>query len=403
MNLLLNKIKEILITYYDNNNILYMVYDELEKINKTKGKLNLSFKGLDENIDFDINEVKELSNRLDQKIKKFKLDGDLVILRQNNPILDELLIDFDILNFFIYFYNLKNIEIKDLNKLIEIIYYIKKTYKKQNYPLTFVEQKEKLENLAYLDFGVIDNYEEFKNELEELKKNNQIKYVTSHIHAEELLKREMGKKVEKNFLKKFYNNLEILTDSLMVLPHGNKFKRNIVKENIRAVKKRCNYDNLIMTDILTFIYIKEFYKQFQNKLECIYDKINIRINSCNSLDDIINIEKNVFEKILTSIPLLKEENIAILKQQIQKNHIDYFLLDNTIYELTNFFNFIKYKSDTKNQKIMSSNSDRSHICMAANLKYLITTDSRLEKRATVIYNFLNINTKVILLKKNKIN
>lgn len=129
MNLLLNKIKEILITYYDNNNILYMVYDELEKINKTKGKLNLSFKGLDENIDFDINEVKELSNRLDQKIKKFKLDGDLVILRQNNPILDELLIDFDILNFFIYFYNLKNIEIKDLNKLIEIIYYIKKLIK----------------------------------------------------------------------------------------------------------------------------------------------------------------------------------------------------------------------------------------------------------------------------------
>lgn len=401
METIIKNVEEVLLKYFEENNIFNYLYESIDREKKGKkiSEINIdSIKNL--KINSKISDIYSLAIKLKAIENDLINDGyDLVMLKTNNKKINEILVANDTLNLFLLMSKKERLNEKDLKDIMFTVYEIKNKNKKPQYTSAEIDNNICLGELAYLDYGVIDKYEKYRDKLENIKYRNNIKFIYSPTHAEELIRREKTLSANKDSIYKYYSSLKETTNELIILPDPIFKKRVIGKEAISSVKKRIDYEELKIIDILTIIIYHKEYEEIHNYIK--QKQLNIDINNMDSLDEIFekyDILKNIFE----SKNITKQQNIEEVREQIKKDEIDYQYLDNIVFAILTFFNSIKYKTDLKNQKIISSYSDHCHIHMASNLKFLITEDSKLAIKAKAVYEYLGIKTEVINIKDYKI-
>lgn len=308
------------------------------------------------------------------------------------------------------------------------------------------ELKEIKRKDIYLDYNILI-------ELEDLEKNNfklfqeyldilhQHNVYYSYGHLEELNtcnnKSIEDKKKRLNFIERLTNNNEIIYD--LYLPfHLQKFAK--IKENINDCFSRVDspdkysafqdesfkiahnfleideIKNVNNIPINNFFYNKEITTKFEEFLKKNKSKMELMIYLSNSLySEALNTENDyktraLFQTLADSsfiyegeiindlLKVIKDKKIGIIRDKL----VFFKYTERLIEMLFNFLYMINYyKEKEKNSVYRSKIFDVTHCIFATQMDYFATADKRLFYKMKVIFDFLDIKTKLILVKFEK--
>lgn len=270
---------------------------------------------------------------------------------------------------------------------------------------------------VYLDYNIYDRLAKGFIK-DDILKNSNVKVHLSVGHAEEYYKALKNDKNKENveILNKVFNEMTSLTPYGILNPSKTKIinknekftesikrvekydTRDIVIENgknLNKIQKQSvdlyvekndkvmNYSNLSIDDIWEQEEIIEKLSEFPEYIEKYKDETFIQIAKLygyRAAKDICNINYNGF--------LLQKDCYDSLQQ-------NYALLECVIEFLHNLLGECGYKRDKKERTSISGIHDVQHSIYATYCDYFISEDKSFSKRASAIYKFLGIKTKIV--------
>ncbi|MFZ2968977.1 MAG: hypothetical protein WA080_08000 [Sulfuricurvum sp.] len=283
------------------------------------------------------------------------------------------------------FYNQKIIELDDV-----VLNYAKLSQEQQ------IAQKLAIVNEActtfYIDQNFIGKYindDNLKRQINNIKEKAKYQFVFSPYMIED------GIKMNKAFLKEYFEHIDSLTNGILVARYNDKLC--YVHEEINSIVDRVLLwqqpteagENL---KYYWSLYNQNAYPYFKRDgKNPLYQKINDDLKSFLENIDIqpMHSDKKTMEKSLYGYMMLKSYPFDL--NDLQKGSIkidnDFDCIDK-IDKLCQFLDFINYQTDKEEQKIKSSYQDIEHLKHAWKCQYFITDDKKLIKRGEFIYSLL---------------
>ena len=369
---LLKKFIEEVSKYIENNNILEILLEKIDKIKDEK--------------------IKQADSILDKILLDFKFNKNIFSKQEINYIKKYRNLE-DLYNLLpmplcesIFFLNKylrdKIINISD-SLLIYSIYLHINNEKNKSSVTPKIDNLSYKNRAVYLDYNILHKYLKYGNIITNFLFLENLFLVYSPIHAEEIIRitnqEEKENKIEINNknIKKFFYNRKVLNNQDYIE----------IEEFIWSVRRAENNPIGKINDV---IKIFEFYNPkgifllLKTEIYLYFEKSNIQYGDFNNIT-----LKNIFE----NHPFLEEKLLQCLSSS---------KLNSKIYNIFIFLDIIGYHLDKKIRGFRSSFYDCLHLEYAEGTRYFITTDKKLAWRAEGIFNFLNIKTGVYLLNKNKL-
>ena len=258
-----------------------------------------------------------------------------------------------------------------------------------------------INHIFYIDQNFIskfNNDENLKKQINNIKIKENYKFVFSPYLIED------GIKMNKVFLKEYFEDISILTNNVQVIAIDNNLFYGI-EEIENTVDRVILWDKATRAAEQLKVYIKysnEYtYPLFNiSKENKIYQKINNDIHSF--FKNIFNEDKNI-QSALSGYLLLKSSSFNLAQLQLgiiettDKNDCI-----NKIQELYQLLDLINFKVDKEEKKTKSGYQDTEHLKRAWLANYFITDDNNLIERGNFIYKLLNIKTELITSKEFKL-
>jgi hypothetical protein len=253
----------------------------------------------------------------------------------------------------------------------------------------------------YIDQNFIGKYindNSFQRQIENIKKKVKYQFVFSPYLIED------GIKMNKVFLKEYFENIDLLTDGILVTRYDDKLA--YVKEDVDSIVERILLwlqptkagENLKFYWSLFNAYAYSSFKR--DKKNTLVQNINKDIKKFLQEFDIqsVHSEENEFERSMEKTLYWKTTEIGLSFEEIQNlkisSYTDFDKIDK-IQKLCDFLDFINYQTDKEEKKIKSSYQDTEHLKHAWKCKYFITDDDKLIKRGEFIYSILGIETQFL--------
>lgn len=369
---LLKKFIEEVSKYIENNNILEILLEKIDKIKDEKIKQadSILYKIL---LDFKFNK-NIFSKQEINYIKKYRNLEDLYNLLPM-PLCESI--------FFLNKYlRDKIINISD-SLLIYSIYLHINNEKNKSSVTPKIDNLSYKNRAVYLDYNILHKYLKYGNIITNFLFLENLFLVYSPIHAEEIIRitnqeeKENQIEINNKNIKKFFYNRKVLNNQDYIE----------IEEFIWSVRRAENNPIGKINDV---IKIFEFYNPkgifllLKTEIYLYFEKSNIQYGDFNNIT-----LKNIFE----NHPFLEEKLLQCLSSS---------KLNSKIYNIFIFLDIIGYHLDKKIRGFRSSFYDCLHLEYAEGTRYFVTTDKKLAWRAEGIFNFLNIKTGVYLLNKNKL-
>jgi len=258
-----------------------------------------------------------------------------------------------------------------------------------------------INHIFYIDQNFIskfNNDENLRKQIKNIKIKENYKFVFSPYLIED------GIKMNKVFLKEYFEDIFILTNNVQIMAMDNNLFYG-VEDIENTVDRVILWDKATRAAEQLKVYIKysnEYtYPLFnisnENK---IYQKINTDIYSF--FKNIFNEDKNI-QSALSGYLLLESSSFNL--EQLQLGIIETININdciNKIQELYQLLDLINFKVDKEEKKIKSGYQDTEHLKRAWLANYFITDDNNLIERGNFIYKLLNIKTKFITSKEFKL-
>ena len=369
---LLKKFIEEVSKYIENNNILEIL---LEKIDKIKDKKIKQVDSILYRIILDFKFTKNIFSKQEiNYIKKYRNLEDLYNLLPM-PLYESI--------FFLNKYlRDKIINISD-SLLIYSIYLHINNEKNKSSVIPKIDNLSYKNSAVYLDYNILHKYLKYGKIITDFLFLENLFIVYSPIHAEEIIRitnqeeKENQIEINNKNIKKFFYNRKVLNNQDYIE----------IEEFILSVRRAENNPIGKINDV---IKIFEFYNPkgifliLKTEIFLYFEKSNIRYGDFNNIT-----LKNIFE----NHPFLEEKLLQCLSSS---------KLNSKIYNIFIFLDIIGYHLDKKIRGFRSSFYDCLHLEYAEGTRYFVTTDKKLAWRAEGIFNFLNIKTGVYLLNENKL-
>lgn len=369
---LLKKFIEEVSKYIENNNILEILLEKIDKIKDEK--------------------IKQADSILDKILLDFKFNKNIFSKQEINYIKKYRNLE-DLYNLLpmplcesIFFLNKylrdKIINISD-SLLIYSIYLHINNEKNKSSVTPKIDNLSYKNRAVYLDYNILHKYLKYGNIITNFLFLENLFLVYSPIHAEEIIRitnqeeKENQIEINNKNIKKFFYNRKVLNNQDYIE----------IEEFIWSVRRAENNPIGKINDV---IKIFEFYNPkgifllLKTEIYLYFEKSNIQYGDFNNIT-----LKNIFE----NHPFLEEKLLQCLSSS---------KLNSKIYNIFIFLDIIGYHLDKKIRGFRSSFYDCLHLEYAEGTRYFITTDKKLAWRAEGIFNFLNIKTGVYLLNKNKL-
>lgn len=252
----------------------------------------------------------------------------------------------------------------------------------------------------YIDQNFISKYindDNLKRQINNIKEKVKYQFVFSPYIIED------GIKMNKVFLKEYFEHIDSLTNGILVARYNDKLC--YVHEEINSIVDRVLLwqqptkagENL---KYYWSLYNQNAYPYFnRDKKNPLHQKINDDLKSFLENINIQTLSSETFknqktiEKLLHGYFILQSYPFNL--KDLQKGYIKIdndFDCINKIDKLCHFLDFINYETDKEEQKIKSSYQDIEHLKHAWKCQYFITDDQKLIKRGEFIYSLLKINT-----------
>ena len=369
---LLKKFIEEVSKYIENNNILEIL---LEKIDKIKDKKIKQADSILYKIILDFKFTKNIFSKQEiNYIKKYRNSEDLYNLLPM-PLYESI--------FFLNKYlRDKIINISD-SLLIYSIYLHINNEKNKSSVIPKIDNLSYKNSAVYLDYNILHKYLKYGKIITDFLFLENLFIVYSPIHAEEIIRitnqeeKENQIEINNKNIKKFFYNRKVLNNQDYIE----------IEEFILSVRRAENNPIGKINDV---IKIFEFYNPkgifliLKTEIYLYFEKSNIQYGDFNNIT-----LKNIFE----NHPFLEEKLLQCLSSS---------KLNSKIYNVFIFLDIIGYHLDKKIRGFRSSFYDCLHLEYAEGTRYFVTTDKKLAWRAEGIFNFLNIKTGVYLLNENKL-
>lgn len=369
---LLKKFIEEVSKYIENNNILEIL---LEKIDKIKDKKIKQVDSILYRIILDFKFTKNIFSKQEiNYIKKYRNLEDLYNLLPM-PLYESI--------FFLNKYlRDKIINISD-SLLIYSIYLHINNEKNKSSVIPKIDNLSYKNSAVYLDYNILHKYLKYGKIITDFLFLENLFIVYSPIHAEEIIRitnqeeKENQIEINNKNIKKFFYNRKVLNNQDYIE----------IEEFILSVRRAENNPIGKINDV---IKIFEFYNPkgifliLKTEIFLYFEKSNIQYGDFNNIT-----LKNIFE----NHPFLEEKLLQCLSSS---------KLNSKIYNIFIFLDIIGYHLDKKIRGFRSSFYDCLHLEYAEGTRYFVTTDKKLAWRAEGIFNFLNIKTGVYLLNENKL-
>lgn len=369
---LLKKFIEEVSKYIENNNILEILLEKIDKIKDEK--------------------IKQADSILDKILLDFKFNKNIFSKQEINYIKKYRNLE-DLYNLLpmplcesIFFLNKylrdKIINISD-SLLIYSIYLHINNEKNKSSVTPKIDNLSYKNRAVYLDYNILHKYLKYGNIITNFLFLENLFLVYSPIHAEEIIRitnqeeKENQIEINNKNIKKFFYNRKVLNNQDYIE----------IEEFIWSVRRAENNPIGKINDV---IKIFEFYNPkgifllLKTEIYLYFEKSNIQYGDFNNIT-----LKNIFE----NHPFLEEKLLQCLSSS---------KLNSKIYNIFIFLDIIGYHLDKKIRGFRSSFYDCLHLEYAEGTRYFITTDKKLAWRAEGIFNFLNNKTGVYLLNKNKL-
>lgn len=369
---LLKKFIEEVSKYIENNNILEIL---LEKIDKIKDKKIKQADSILYKIILDFKFTKNIFSKQEiNYIKKYRNLEDLYNLLPM-PLYESI--------FFLNKYlRDKIINISDSLLIYSIYLHINNEKNKSSF-IPKIDNLSYKNNAVYLDYNILHKYLKYGKIITDFLFLENLFIVYSPIHAEEIIRitnqeeKENQIEINNKNIKKFFYNRKVLNNQDYIE----------IEEFILSVRRAENNPIGKINDV---IKIFEFYNPkgifliLKTEIYLYFEKSNIQYGDFNNIT-----LKNIFE----NHPFLEEKLLQCLSSS---------KLNSKIYNVFIFLDIIGYHLDKKIRGFRSSFYDCLHLEYAEGTRYFITTDKKLAWRAEGIFTFLNIKTGVYLLNENKL-
>lgn len=371
INLLEKFIKEIS-KYIEDNNILEIL---LEKIDKIKDK-----------------KIEQVDSIIYEIILNFEFNKNIFSVQEINYIKEYRNLEdtygllpmplYESIFFLKKYLRDKRINISD-SLLIYSIYLHINNEKNKSTVIPKIDNLNYKNSAVYLDYNILHKYLKYGKIITDFLFLENLFLVYSPIHAEEIIRitnqeeKENQIKINNKNIEKFFFNRKTLNNQDYIE----------IEEFILSVKRAENNPIGKINDV---IKIFEFYNPkgifllLKAEIYLYFKKSNIQYGDFNNTT-----LKNFFE----NHPFLEEKLLQCLSSS---------KLNSKIYNVFIFLDIIGYHLDKKIRGFRSSFYDCLHLEYAEGTRYFITTDKKLAWRAEGIFNFLNIKTGVYLLNENKL-
>lgn len=258
-----------------------------------------------------------------------------------------------------------------------------------------------INHIFYIDQNFIDKFnkdEKLKKQIDNIKIKENYKFVFSPYLIED------GIKMNKVFLKEYFEDISTLTNNVQVIAIDNNLFFGI-EEIENTVDRVILWNQATRAAEKLKVYVKcsnEYtYPLFNiSKKNKIYQKIDNDIHSF--FRNIFKEDENI-QSTLRGYLLLNSSSFSL--EQLQSGIIE--TTDNNdcinkIQELYKLLDLINFKVDKEEKKIKSGYQDTEHLKRAWLANYFITDDNNLIERGNFIYKLLNIKTEFITSKKFKL-
>ena len=371
INLLEKFIKEIS-KYIEDNNILEIL---LEKIDKIKDK-----------------KIEQVDSIIYEIILNFEFNKNIFSVQEINYIKEYRNLEdtygllpmplYESIFFLKKYLRDKRINISD-SLLIYSIYLHINNEKNKSTVIPKIDNLNYKNSAVYLDYNILHKYLKYGKIITDFLFLENLFLVYSPIHAEEIIRitnqeeKENQIEINNKNIKKFFYNRKVLNNQDYIE----------IEEFIWSVRRAENNPIGKINDV---IKIFEFYNPkgifllLKTEIYLYFEKSNIQYGDFNNIT-----LKNIFE----NHPFLEEKLLQCLSSS---------KLNSKIYNIFIFLDIIGYHLDKKIRGFRSSFYDCLHLEYAEGTRYFITTDKKLAWRAEGIFNFLNIKTGVYLLNENKL-
>ena len=256
----------------------------------------------------------------------------------------------------------------------------------------------------YIDQNFISKYvndHSIQKQIDNIKNKANFKFVFSPYLIED------GIKMNKVFLKAYFENINKLTNGILMSQFNNELcyvfeEIDIIVERVLLLleptraAEALKYNNTLLNYYEYSIFKKDkITSEINNDIQKFFKNLDIR--------SMINFKSNnKLESALYSHCMIQSypftlEDLKNGKIKIE-NDIDCI---NKIEQLCNFLDFINYQTDNDEKKIKSSYQDTQHLKHAWKADYFITNDDKLKKRGLFIYSLLEIKTEFCTIEKFK--
>lgn len=258
--------------------------------------------------------------------------------------------------------------------------YYYKLLKKSTKSEIFYEENLKMEYAVYLDYNVLLRFEEYKEKIKEiLKENEKLFLVYSDIHIAEILCIEESNEKKETISKvcltveKYINNI-LIKDSRI-------YKIDFIKL-LKPLKNLSTFLKIVR--IIKVLEYSDLDYGFYNK-DDITNKIIDFIKKQKITSEVLN--NMTLEEIFEKYPFLQSQFYELSKTEEFS----------PIFSIMLFMDCIGYNKDKKFRTMISSFFDELHLEYAIKAKYFITKDKILGKKASEIFKYLKVDTKVYII------
>ncbi|ETT77496.1 hypothetical protein C173_03234 [Paenibacillus sp. FSL R7-277] len=252
-------------------------------------------------------------------------------------------------------------------------------YKEQTDPYKFARKSFSINNndvYIYLDTNIYNNFiskdNSFKCSIKTSKDNIHVHYMYSPSHLEELLRMKINTHQES-----LLTMIREITSDLIVSRFDGK-KLSLAFENPEYGLARIKGDEFIT-------------EEYENYKLLLADDRRLFYPEHTSQE---------YNRELTVKKILENEHFKLLCSRYQgmewldwKN--DYSSLNNAVNSFCELFDNLSFKRNKNNRTIKSNTHDIEHVIYAVMANFFVTDDGNLRERASLIYESLGIDTKVL--------
>lgn len=256
----------------------------------------------------------------------------------------------------------------------------------------------------------------------EIKKKNDMRFLYSPAHIEEIYKVEANQNSKYRFrMDELIKNISNITDNNELFPTFNgiviknenlsrchervknfdtrerveedsKIRFNQDKENYNKLLKKSKKNKGISTIPFDKIWENDIVKSEIDNLNKNISKLIDAYN--NSLENIIFMLMGVDRRLSQNF-YFKRGNFNVLKKSF--NDLEY-----TIEILFRVLNFCGYNAEKKEKTSISATHDVTHAIYATEADYLVSNDTKFVAKCRAVYYYLGIKTKVIYTRQDNI-